>query len=205
MNSIMASTRTNNSFRLHRYIAQYSASDMTVMNPSPADSRWDQLGVNHPVFVRMLCPIEAVVEYDNNPAKYELHLSPLCLPADIFSGLKRSFKMRGSEWMLVRFPHSSGWAIPWAMILMKMTCAMGYSRGIYSSECIPNHPFGSTFDCDHLGCKTYIQRTIYGTWREATQSPCNAVLYSMATVKPEHIAYTCMLVSHYDIPLDVIN
>ena len=164
----MASTRTNDSFRLRRYIAQYSASDTTVVNSSPADSGWDQLGVNHPVFVRMLCPIEAVVEYDNDPAKYELHISPLCLPADIFSGLKRSFKMGGSEWMLVRFPHSSGRVIPWAMISTKATCAMGYSRGIYSSECVLNRTFGSTFDCDHLGCKTYFQRTIYGAWQEAT-------------------------------------
>ena len=86
MNSIIASTRTNDSFRLSRYIARYLASDTTVVNPSPSDSGWDQLGVNNPTFARMLCPIEVVGEYDNNPTLYKLHTFPLCLSAYILTG-----------------------------------------------------------------------------------------------------------------------
>ena len=86
MNSIISSTRTNDSVRLRRYIARYSASDTTAVNPSPSDSRWDQLGVNHPIFARMLCPIEVVGEYDDNPTMYKLDTSPLCLSADILTG-----------------------------------------------------------------------------------------------------------------------
>jgi len=76
MNFFMASTCTNDSSRLRRYIALYLAPDTTVVTPPPTDSGSSQMGVNNPIFSHMLCPIEAVREYDSNPTMYGLHISP---------------------------------------------------------------------------------------------------------------------------------
>ena len=77
MNFLMASTCTNDSSRLHRYIALYLASDTTVVTPPPPDSEPSKMGMKNPIFAHMLCPIEAVGEYDSDPTMYELRsISP---------------------------------------------------------------------------------------------------------------------------------
>ena len=65
MNKIISATRSNDCTRLCREIGTYAAPDPTVAAVSPPIhvGSATQLGLNHPVLARMLCPIEAIVEY----------------------------------------------------------------------------------------------------------------------------------------------
>ena len=142
----MASTRTNDSSRLRRYITLYLASDTTVVTPPPKDSEPSKVGVDNPIFARMLCPIEAVSEYDNDPIMYELRsIFPFHF-YQYFIGQERSFKMAVSGWMLVCCRHFFGKVIRRAEILTKTTCSMGYSKGFYFSACVTDHSLRSAFD-----------------------------------------------------------
>ena len=146
MNFLMASTRTNDSSRLRRYITLYLALDTTVVTPPPKDSEPSKVGVDNPIFACMLCPIEAVSEYDNDPIMYELRgIFPFHF-YQYFIGQERSFKMAVSGWMLVCCRHFFGKVIRRAEILTKTTCSMGYSKGFYFSACVTGHSLRSAFD-----------------------------------------------------------
>ena len=68
MNKIISATRSNDCTRLRREIGTYAAPDPTVAAVSPLihGSNATQLGLNHPVLARMICPIEAVMEYETD-------------------------------------------------------------------------------------------------------------------------------------------
>ena len=66
MNRIINATRSNDCTRLRREICTYAAPDPTVSAVSPPIHAGNatQLGLNHPVLARMICPIEAIMEYE---------------------------------------------------------------------------------------------------------------------------------------------
>ena len=71
MNTIIASTCTNDSAWLRQYIAHYTVPNMTsttalhLMSPL--------MGVKNPDFVHMLCPIKAAREYNKSPTVHVVY------------------------------------------------------------------------------------------------------------------------------------
>jgi len=84
MNAIVASTHTNDSAQLRQYIAHYTVSNTTSATALQPMSTL--MGVKNPDFARMLCPIEAVREYDKDPTVHVVYpiiaIFPLMLPQD---------------------------------------------------------------------------------------------------------------------------
>ena len=76
MNDIIDLARSNDCTRLWWDIGHYVAPDPSVTAVTPpinGSLSPTQLGLNHPVLACLLCPIEAVDEYDDDPTEYALH------------------------------------------------------------------------------------------------------------------------------------
>lgn len=74
MNNIIGATHSNDSTRLQWEIGHYAMPNPSVASISPpihnGSASMSHLGVNHPFLAHMLCLIEAVEEYENDPTEW---------------------------------------------------------------------------------------------------------------------------------------
>ena len=74
MNNIIGTTCSNDSTQLWQEIGHYDMPNPSATSISPpihnGSASMSHLGVNHPFLACMLCPIEAVEEYENDPTEW---------------------------------------------------------------------------------------------------------------------------------------
>lgn len=77
MNVTIKSTRSNDATRLKTYIAQYALPDPykpASLNPPIINTNGRaEMGLNHPILARWLCPVDQLERFDENPKQYVFH------------------------------------------------------------------------------------------------------------------------------------
>ena len=77
MNETIHGTRSIDATSLRRYIGQYLSPDPRKAGLDPpivSGSGRAEMGLKHPVLARMLCPVEKLDEYDNDPVEWVICL-----------------------------------------------------------------------------------------------------------------------------------
>ncbi|KAH7881810.1 hypothetical protein F5I97DRAFT_2000613 [Phlebopus sp. FC_14] len=165
MNVMIRSTRSNNATRLKTYIPQYAAPNpfKVAFNPPIVSSNGrTEMGLNHPILTRWLCPADQLQRFDEDPiqAVKDLASDVISMGAEDFPTLFWSGSMPGDDCLFKSY------------FLVRVSQWSAYIK--------------TAFDDLNLGPSSAL-----GGDSRATRS-CNAILHNMTTVEPEHVAYICM-------------
>jgi hypothetical protein len=72
MNAMIKATRSSDAARLKLHIAQYTAPNPFKASFDPPivyKNGRDEMGLNHPILARWLCPVEQLKRFDTDPTQ----------------------------------------------------------------------------------------------------------------------------------------
>ncbi|KAG6377893.1 hypothetical protein JVT61DRAFT_14680 [Boletus reticuloceps] len=181
MNTDIKGTRSSDATHLKSSIPRYclpNPYDPTSLSPPIINGKGRaEMGLNHPVLARWLCPADQLEAFDEDPEQARKDLASGAMPmgSEDFPSFFWSEGMPGEDFNPQDMLH--GFLKSYPLIRVNIWL-LGPSHVLIESSQIARHIF--------LGPSHAI------TPPERKNRSCNAVLNDVTTIEPEHIAYVCI-------------